>query len=161
MTPKVLVLDLYNLLHRARGGFQLGPAPVTFNFFRSLRALVQQFEPTRIVAVDEGEPLAKLKLMPDYKGNRVIPTWDTAKQDEMRRFREQKTVCIDLLKRRFPISVVRHPNYEADDLLATLVHRGSSAVPHVIVSTDSDFIQLLGPEYIKLYNPVKKNFIKP
>jgi hypothetical protein len=42
-----------------------------------------------------------------------------------------------------------------------MVKRASSAVPQVIVSTDSDFIQLLnGRTHVELYNPIKKSYVK-
>jgi hypothetical protein len=158
---RVLYLDLANATHRARGGFTLGPAPVVFNFFRSLRALVELIKPTRIVMVDEGEPKKKLELCPEYKANRIIPVEDFKKHEEMRRYREQRDVCHDLLKKYFPVSVVRHADYEADDLLATMISRGTTAVEAVVVSTDSDFIQLLNKyDHVKLYHPIKKTFIE-
>lgn len=158
--PRILMLDLYNLLHRARGGFKLGPAPVCYNFFRSLRSLVEQMDPSRIIAVSEGEPKERISLLPEYKANREIPADDTERLEEMRRFHEQKDVCIGLLRNFFPISVVRHPDYEADDLIATLIDRGTSAVETVLVSTDSDFIQLLQRHaHVRLWHPIRKEWI--
>lgn len=159
--PRVLIIDLYNMLHRARGGFTLGPAPVTFNFFRSLRAIVGQMKPTRIIMADEGEPIARMKMLPTYKSNRIIPAEDLVKQEEMRRFRVQKDECIDYLRRYFPVSVVRHPDYEADDTIYTMIRRGSSAVETVVISTDGDFTQLLNEfDHVKLYNPIKKCYVE-
>ena len=161
MKDHVLYLDLYNALHRARGGFQLGNGPILFQFMRSLRATIEQLKPSRMIAVSEGVPMARLAVMPEYKANRTIDPSDTVRIDEMKRFHQQKDICIDLLKRRFPISVVRHPDFEADDLLATLISRGSTAVPITVVSTDSDFTQLLCLyDHVRLYNPVKKMYVE-
>jgi hypothetical protein len=37
---KVLFLDAYNLIYRAKSGFTKGDFPVVYNFFRGLRPLV-------------------------------------------------------------------------------------------------------------------------
>ena len=59
------------------------------------------------------------------------------------------------------MSVVRHPTSECDDTIANLVKRSSSAVPWVIASSDTDFIQLLQEkDNLKLYNPVRKEFVE-
>tara|TARA_X000001388_G_C2190923_1_gene107509 strand:- start:317 stop:865 length:549 start_codon:yes stop_codon:yes gene_type:complete len=59
-----------------------------------------------------------------------------------------------------PFAVVRHPDLECDDTIATLAFKhhndGDSCT---IVSSDSDFIQLLDHINIRLYNPVRKKFI--
>jgi 5'-3' exonuclease len=50
--------------------------------------------------------------------------------------------------------VLRAPNTEADDLIAGTVH-ANARVHRRIVSTDRDFLQLIGPK-ISVYAPVKK-----
>ena len=42
---RVLLLDAYNLIHRARSGFKSGDFPIVYNFFRSLRPLIEKFDP--------------------------------------------------------------------------------------------------------------------
>ena len=43
---KVLILDGYNLLYRARySGMNKGDDSTIFNFFRSLRPLIEKFDP--------------------------------------------------------------------------------------------------------------------
>lgn len=156
----IVVLDGYNLMHRARSGFALGDYPVVFNFFRSLRALVEKLNPDRCVFVIEGEPKARLKSFPEYKQNREIDPDDLKKLEEMKSFHRQKDLIIDLLKENFPISVMRHPNYEADDLMYTVIDRGSRAIDYTIVSSDTDFIQMLNSfENVRIYNPVTKSYV--
>jgi len=38
---RVLFIDAYNLIHRARSGFTKGDYPVVFNFFRGIRPLIE------------------------------------------------------------------------------------------------------------------------
>ena len=157
--PRILCIDAYNLLHRSRSGFKLGPAPVAFNFFRSLRAFIEQFEPTRVYFVTEGVPKHRLAIDAEYKGNRAVePGSDKAR--ELARFHEQKNEILRLLQ-HFPLSVIRHPDFEADDTVHNLLCRASSAVEWVVLSNDSDFTQLLNTfDNVRLYNPMKKKYVE-
>jgi len=151
---KVLFLDAYNLIYRARSGFTKGINPVVYNFFRGVRPLVEKFNPDKVYFVLEGVPEFRNKLTEgEYKGNRV-------KQD--RSFHEQKATIISLIKNCFPFETVRHPKLECDDTIATLaaIHaRQSDDV--TIISSDSDFIQMLNAfKNIEIYNPVRKSFIE-
>jgi 5'-3' exonuclease len=155
----ILCVDFMNLAHRARSGFQAGDYPVVFNFFRQFKALVEQFRPSRVYVVLEGRPVARHEAMAEYKANRVVPV-DDPRRDELERFYKQKDVILTLLTKHFPVSVVRHPTSEADDTIANLVRTSTPVVPWTIVSSDTDFIQLLQEHpHVSLYNPVKKQFI--
>lgn len=132
-----LILDGYNLIHRARGGFQKGSWPVVFNFFRGLRPLVEKYDPTEVFIVLEGTPKRNLELLPEYKGNRASAPSD---------FARQKDVVIDIL-RHMPVTLAFHPDFEADDVVLNLIKGFGPDRHHVfVVSSDSDFTQLLQPE---------------
>jgi hypothetical protein len=76
-------------------------------------------------------------------------------------FRRQKDLIVDLLAKHFPISVVQHPDFEADDVVYNLVNNSTRAAEFTIVSTDSDFTQMLQEfKNVRLYNPVTKKFVK-
>lgn len=156
----ILCVDFMNLAHRARSGFQAGDYPVVFNFFRQFKALVEQFKPTRVYVALEGRPVARHAALTEYKANRIVAEEDPRHEQLMKFFR-QKDIILDLLAKHFPVTVVRHPTSEADDTIANLVRTSSTAVPWIIVSSDTDFIQLLQEySHISLYNPVKKYFVK-
>lgn len=155
-----LAIDFMNQAHRARSGFQLGPAPVVYNFFRQFKALVDQFKPTMIYIGLEGRPVHRYAVMGDYKANRKVEP-DDPRAKELEKFFKQTNVIVDLLQKHFPVSVVRHPTYECDDTLANLVKRSSPTTNWVIVSSDTDFIQLLQDHpNLKLYNPIQKKFVE-
>jgi len=156
----ILALDFMNAAHRARSGFLAGDHPVVFNFFRGFRALVEQFKPTRVYVALEGRPQARHELMGEYKANRVVAA-DDPRAAEMAKFFRQVDIIKELLVNHFPVSVVRHPRHEADDTIANLVRSSSSAIDWVVASSDSDFIQLLETNpNMRLYNPVRKEFVK-
>lgn len=152
---KVLFLDAYNLIYRARAGFAMGDYPVIYNFFRQLRPLIEQFNPDKVYFVLEGNPKFRNQLSEgDYKSNR------TSAGDE---FHRQKAAIINMVGELFPFESVRHPELECDDTIATLaVKHCKEGDEATIISSDSDFIQLLNFENlnITLYNPVKKKLIE-
>lgn len=151
---KILVADGYNLLYRARTGFYSGENPIVFNFIRSFKALIEHFTPQQIYFVTEGSPKARLKMLPEYKGQRVYTDHDD--------FRRQRKFCIDMLKEHFPVIVANHEDHECDDVIGAIVNDIHPDELCTIVSTDTDFIQLIDrSQRVSLYNPVKKDFIDP
>tara|TARA_B100000085_G_C18461591_1_gene479203 strand:+ start:247 stop:909 length:663 start_codon:yes stop_codon:yes gene_type:complete len=94
-----------------------------------------------------------MELSPDYKGTREYHDKDN--------FRVQRKKSISMIKESVPFLVMRHPEMEADDVIADLTMR---LLPHsdekIVVSSDTDFIQLCQEEGndVKLYNPIKKEF---
>ena len=148
---KVLILDGYNLIYRARySGMNKGEISTVFNFFRGLRPLVEKFNPDIAYFVLEGKPAKRLEVDPEYKGQRVYNDKDN--------FSEQRNIIIDLLNRFFPITLVKHNDYECDDIIGFLAESSKTTSNVTIVSSDTDFIQCID-ENIRLYNPVKKSFI--
>ena len=150
---KVLFLDAYNLIYRARSGFTKGEYAVVYNFFRGLRPLVEKFNPDKVYFVLEGNPKFRAALSEgEYKSNRKSAGDD---------FHRQKATIINMVSSMMPFSVVKHPDLECDDTIATLVWKHHKEGDNcIIVSSDSDFIQLIGKMNVQLYNPVKKKFIE-
>lgn len=154
----ILCIDFMNLAHRARSGFLAGPAPVVYNFFRQFKSLVDKFKPSRIYVVLEGKPVERYELHKDYKANRKVAL-DDPRRAELEKFFKQKDEILDLLG-RFPVCIVRHPTFECDDTIANLATKSWHNVPWTIVSSDSDFTQLLGEnKHVSVWNPVKKEYV--
>ncbi len=148
---KILLLDGYNLMYRARySGMNKGEYSTIFNFFRGLRPLIEKFSPDQCFFVLEGKPLKRLEVDPEYKGQREYHNRDN--------FNEQRKTIINILQEYFPIDIVRHKNYECDDVIGYLAEQNKENEV-TIVSSDTDFIQCI-TDKIKLYNPVKKKFIE-
>lgn len=149
---KVLLLDAYNLIHRARSGYKGGDYPIVYNFFRGLRPLIEKFDPDHVYFVLEGYPRFRNEINENYKANR---------KSQDRKFYEQKSQIISIIKECFPFDTVRHPELECDDTIATLVkihcEKGDNCT---IISSDSDFYQLLNLfKNCDIYNPIKKTNI--
>tara|TARA_Y100000310_G_C20650212_1_gene798996 strand:+ start:1243 stop:2055 length:813 start_codon:yes stop_codon:yes gene_type:complete len=151
----VLFLDAYNLIHRARYGFMKGDNATIFGFFRSLRPLIEKFNPDKAYFILEGYPKHRYKLAADYKGTRA--------KDNDENFHRQKNAIISLMKNYIPINVVRHPDYECDDVLGNLVRYVYTNDQCTVISSDTDFLQLYNThDNVTIYNPIrKKNLDKP
>jgi DNA polymerase-1 len=161
---KILFIDGHNFMHRARSGFQLGDYNVVYNFFRSLKPLIEQFGPNRVYFTLEGHPKKRYELLPEYKANRIVDQTTEAGQEKHKSladFHRQADVIVNMLALHFPISVMKHADFEADDLIFNVIRNASEAVEFTVVSTDTDFIQLLQKfPNVKLYNPVTKAFVE-
>jgi 5'-3' exonuclease len=120
---KTLLIDGANFMHRARAGFQEGPHPLLFNFYRNLRAQVALHDPDRVIYVLEGHPKARHAESGTYKANRVIDETlpeNEKKVDEMKRLFAGYSDILELMTKAFPITVVRHPDHECDDVIHNL-----------------------------------------
>lgn len=156
---RYLLLDGYNLMHRARFGMRNGDHYIIFNFFRSLRPLVEKFAPCKVVLFLEGSPTHRLQLDADYKANRAtVP--GTKQHEEILEFRKQKKTIISLLQ-KLPVTIAKHDAVECDDLIGSWVQTHKDTSECIVVSTDTDYIQLLTHDNVKLYNPVRKEFVEP
>lgn len=150
---KVLLLDVYNLIHRARTGFTSGDHAIVYNFFRGLRPIIALHDPDDVYFVLEGIPTHRVDLLPEYKGDRVSPG-DS--------FHRQKKEIIKLVSEAFPFIVSRANDLECDDLIGNIArYWDSDGLECTVVSGDSDFIQLLDDNRnIKLWHPIKKKYIE-
>ena len=151
---KVVLFDAMNLIHRARSGFTKGDHALTYNFFRSFKPLVENLDPDIAYFVLEGKPAHRSTAYEGYKSNR---------KTQPSSFWKQQAEILHILK-SLPVIQIRHPNYECDDVIANLAkHHASAGNEVVIVSSDSDFIQLfdhIDNSMISIYHPIKKTFVE-
>ncbi len=149
---KILLLDANNLIYRARYSAKFsreGDAAIVYSFFRSLRPLVEKFSPDVCYFVRDGAPANRLDILPEYKQNRL--------REHDQSFYDQKKTIEELVDLYFPIITCRDLNLEADDLIAHLVLNNHTEDSCVIVSSDTDFIQLVQQHNdCTVYNPISK-----
>jgi 5'-3' exonuclease len=151
---KYLLLDANNLLFRARyaAARRSYDNAIIHVFFRSLKPIIEKFSPDIAFFVLDGKPVRRLDLLPEYKGTRKYHDDDN--------FQAQRKECISLVTDCLPLTVCRHPQAEADDVIAHLVlNKLPSEAKKIIVSSDTDFIQLCqDAENTSLYNPIRKSY---
>jgi hypothetical protein len=157
-----IIVDTANTFFRARHVVR-GDADIKIGMalhvtLSSIRKAWQDFGGNHVVFCLEGRSWRKDYYAP-YKRNRAEARaaltekeaeedklfWETF--DKFKEFISEKTNC----------TVLQHPQLEADDLVAGWIqrHRDDN---HIIISTDSDFVQLIAPN-VKQYNGVSNTLI--
>jgi len=163
--PKnVLIIDAYNMIHRCRfnwgGGDANGDNQIFYNFVKLFKSTVEDFPSELIYFVLDGKPLDRLNKSPDYKANRIKEDLSESEEDYWLNFSTQKRAIINFITRNLPVTTVYHPNSECDDIIFNLIKYRHTHDNVVVISNDSDFIQLLNkfPDNIKVWNPMKKGY---
>jgi len=112
------------------------PINALYGFCRFLGDFMEQVRPQQVaVLFDESLTTSfRTDIYPEYKANR-----DPAPPELKRQFEQCKTFA-----RALGVLCCGHPNYEADDLIGTLVAGGRrQGIPSTIVTRDKDLAQLL------------------
>jgi len=167
LNDHILVIDAMNMLIRSFSLLKaMNPSGTHIGglvgFLRSLGYVTRIFDPTRVVVVWDGKGGSgnRQNIDPNYKAQRAtsrITHWglyDT-KEQEMEALIGQLFRVQDYLE-CLPVHQIGIEKLEADDIIAYLAKRASSAGKKVtIVSSDKDFFQLIDKN-IEVYAPVKK-----
>ena len=156
-----LFLDSYNLIHRSRfdwgGGLATGENQIIYNFMKSIKPILEKFDPKKVYFVLDGAPKARLEADSEYKANRKQESLTPEEEAYWASFHNQKRTIINLAKELLPFTTVYHPDFECDDILAYLATKTEGN--NVIVSSDTDFIQALDlSDKVRLWNPVSQQF---
>lgn len=181
MKERILIVDGLNFIYRGVLNFNTKPTAeqllkmsdaekealankidytIVYNFFRNLRALIENFEPSKCFLILEGQPEFRKVLFPDYKKNRIVKSGSTKEKARHNVLRQADIIY--KLASLLPVTLVRAAAYEADDTIYTLATNLKDEEV-IIISTDSDMIQAiqnLSGHDIKLFNPKTKEFIQ-
>ena len=124
----------------------------------SVNQAVRNYGVDHVVFCLEGHSWRKDFYTP-YKANRKIQQQDMteAEVEESKMFWETYESLIKFLQEKTNVTVLRDPNAEADDCIARFaaLHPDDE---HIIISTDTDYLQLLS-ESVHMYNGVTKELI--
>lgn len=154
-----ILVDTANTFFRARhvingdADIKLGMAfHITLN---SIRKAWQQFSGSHVVFCLEGRSWRKDYYEP-YKRNRsdARAALTEKQQEEDQVFWEAFDTFKDFIKDKTNCTVLQHPQLEADDLIAGWIQNHPDN-DHVIISTDTDFLQLIAPN-VRQYNGVQE-----
>jgi 5'-3' exonuclease len=124
----------------------------------SIRKAWQQFEGSHVIFCLEGRSWRKDYYAP-YKRNRADAraAHTEREQDEEKIFWEAFDTFKDFIAEKTNCTVLQNPQLEADDLIAGWIQAHPSD-DHVIISTDTDFVQLIAPN-VTQYNGVMEHVI--
>jgi 5'-3' exonuclease len=157
-----ILVDTANTFFRARhvingdADIKLGMAfHITLN---SIRKAWQQFQGTHVIFCLEGRSWRKDYYEP-YKRNRsdARAAHNEREQEEERVFWEAFDTFKDFIRDKTNCTVMQHPQLEADDLIAGWIQSHPND-DHVIISTDTDFVQLIASN-VRQYNGVMETTI--
>ncbi|MCB1154496.1 DNA polymerase I, partial [bacterium] len=128
------------------------PTNAVFGFAQMMKKLVKDFAPTHIAVVfDTAEPTFRHKIYDQYKANRDEPPEDLKPQFDL----------IRQLVDAFAWKRLQDGGYEADDIIGTLSDRAvAEGYEVVIVSSDKDLCQLLGP-HVRMLDTMKDKWTGP
>ena len=161
---KYVLIDTANMFFRARhGAFRAADTweKVGFALHVTLMAankVAKRFEADHVVFALEGRSWRKDFYKP-YKANRAVAraALTEAEQEEDKMFWETYDNLTKYLSERTNCSVIRHENAEADDIIARWIALHPQD-EHVIISSDTDFVQLVAPN-VKQYNGITDKLI--
>jgi 5'-3' exonuclease len=157
-----ILVDTANTFFRARhvikgdADIKLGMAfHITLN---SIKKAWQDFEGSHVVFCLEGRSWRKDYYEP-YKRNRsdARAALTVKEQEEDQLFWESFDKFKEFITDKTNCTVLQHSELEADDLIAGWIQSHPEA-KHVIISTDSDFVQLISPT-VSQYNGVQEHHI--
>src|ERR1044071_3431955 len=144
-SPKIFLVDGYALIYRAF--FAMISRPLTtskgentsaaFGFTRFLMKLRKDSPPDYLGVVMNAGSSQRTELFADYKATREkMPDELAASMPRIRQLLEA-----------FRVPVLELEDFEADDVIGTLVTRAAErGIEAVIVSGDKDFYQLISPD---------------
>lgn len=126
------------------------PVSAVFGFTQMLMRLLNDYDaPYLAVVFDPPGGSFRNDIYPEYKANRDAPPEDLIPQFPLVRD----------ATRAFDIPAIEQAGYEADDLIAAYakcaIEKGKKVV---IVSSDKDLMQLVGPD-VRMLDPMKNKWI--
>ena len=156
---KYVLIDTANLFFRARHGAHRASdtwEKVGFALHVTLMAankMARRFEADHVVFALEGRSWRKEAYKP-YKANRAVgrAAMTEAEQEEDKMFWETYDSLTKYLSEKTNCSVIRCPTAEGDDIIARWIALHPQD-EHVIISSDTDFVQLLA-QNVKQYNGI-------
>jgi len=121
----------------------------------SMKKEYNKWDGTHTVFYVEGRSWRK-DVYPDYKASRKVDfAKQTAKEQEDHEILvEAFDSFVEYLDAKTNVTVLRNPKAEADDMIAMFIEAHPDD-KHIIISSDSDFFQLLRYPTVMLYDPVK------
>jgi 5'-3' exonuclease len=156
---KYILVDTANTFFRARhAAFRAADLDTKLGFalhvtLAAVNKVAKKFNADHIVFCLEGRSWRK-DIYEPYKANRKVAraklTDSEIEEDEL--FWEIYEDLTKYLREQTNCSVLRHPQAEADDLIARWIAL-HPADDHIILSSDTDYVQLLSPQVMQ-YNGI-------
>lgn len=155
-----ILVDLSNLFFRARWAMNASSNDdhsgiACHVVISSIKKAWNDFNGSHVVICNEGKSWRKA-VYPAYKANRAAKraAMTIREQADEQMFWETLEMFKEYIETHTNCTVLQHPNLEADDLIAGFIQSHPND-RHVIISTDSDYYQLMN-ENVFHYNGVSE-----
>jgi hypothetical protein len=154
---KFAIFDAANLFMRAHhvcSGDAFTKAGMALHIvFNSLRKVHREYETDHIVIVGEGRSW-RYDHYPQYKAKRILARklLTPKEQEENEVYREVIADLMEFFATKTRMTVLQTAGCEGDDLVARFIQLHDQD-EHIIISADSDHVQLLAPN-VKIYDGI-------
>ncbi len=154
LDAKLCLIDANSLVYRAFFAVKAAlatsggqPTNAVFGFLRMVRRILDDVEPEYLaVCFDVGKVTHRTERFAAYKQQR--PPMPDPLVSQLPWIRQ--------IVKAYRFALFEKEGFEADDVIATLCHKmGKKFRKVVIVSSDKDILQLVGPR-VEVYNPYKE-----
>lgn len=133
-------------------------------FLLSIGYAIRNIKPTRVIICFDGKggSARRKKLFPQYKAQRTVNTRltrinsNSSVEDERISMGQQIQRLTNYLE-KLPVTVMATERIEADDAIAYIAKQVLPNSQHFIMSTDTDFLQLID-DRIQVWSPTAKKF---
>jgi DNA polymerase-1 len=149
--PRLVVIDGTNTIYRAFFAIPNLRAPdgtptgAAYGFVTMLAKVLREERPTHVVvATDPRGGSFRKRLYPEYKAGRDKQPEDLSAQIPL----------VAELCEAFGVPMLEVEDFEADDVIATLIGTAPDDAEVCIVSTDKDLMQLVGP-HVEMLDTMK------
>lgn len=164
MSKTYVLIDFSNLFFRMKHTSMKGASTeerlglVIHQMLRGIASVWHKFDAHHCIFAMEGKSWRK-KFYPEYKLNRIAQKLKKteAEQELDEQFFMAANSFSAFLQEKTAASVIKADDAEADDVIATFIFDHPNDI-HVIVSTDSDFHQLIANN-VTMYDPMKGQYI--
>jgi hypothetical protein len=161
---KFILVDTANLFYRCRHavtGDAYSKAGLALHaVFRSIRKLWRDYKADHVVFCLEGHSW-RYAVYPEYKSarkaQRALANLKPADQEEDQVFKETFEELVSFLTDKTNATVLQSDGVEGDDWVARFIQIHPND-EHLLVSGDTDFIQMLAPN-VKIYDGVRELLI--
>lgn len=157
-------IDYYNLMHRnahmsgKMSDIEEKTGMMIHSMLTAISYLKTQLKVDHVIICSDKSSWRK-KVYPEYKLNRVTKRLKKSirEQEDDQKIFEAATDLFEFLSKQTRLPCVMVHGAEADDIIATHI-LDKPHDHHIIVSTDSDFYQLVN-ERVFIFNPTEKLYI--
>jgi len=160
MGKQYILVDAANMFFRARHVVRGEDAETKVGMsyhimFNSINKVWRDFKGSHVVVCLEGKSWRK-EVDTTYKANRTAARMALSPKEaeEEKLFWQAFDELKDYLSAKSNCTILQHPRCEADDFIARFIQNHPED-QHVIVSSDSDFFQLLAPN-VRQFNGINK-----